>query len=185
MWYFFPKAVKETRVVALVCIGVTAEKPMMLSKAFMQLICSWVLVLLVLLVRVSTSYKLICSGSPASSGGWVMEQLWLSQWIRTHQITVYREKADEALLQRSSSFSCVLRLCEQWTRPREVLALCYVHTIFLAPLLYSFSDAPSTKQLVLRIWCLWCYICMGCTLLSHCFLGAIMCLSPFLCKSHT
>lgn len=80
-----------------------------------------------------------------------MEQLWLSQWIRTHQITVYREKADEALLQRSSSFSCVLRLCEQWTQPREVLALCYVHTIFLAPLLYSFSDAPSTKQLVLRI----------------------------------
>ena len=37
---FCPKAVMETNVVVLVCTGVTAEKPTMLSKAFLHLICS-------------------------------------------------------------------------------------------------------------------------------------------------
>lgn len=37
---FCPKAVVETKVAILVCTGVTAENPTMVSKAFVQLVCS-------------------------------------------------------------------------------------------------------------------------------------------------
>lgn len=133
---FCPKALMEGNVVVLVCTGVMAEicaADVFLSPRFPGAV-----------FEVPTGYKQVCSGFPASTQSWVMEQLWLSQWIRIRDTV--QGNGWGAIAAEILQFLLAARLCEQWSGFGKVLSPCYIHIGFLASL-------PSSLMLLYKPVC--------------------------------
>lgn len=154
---FCPKALMEANWVVLVCTEIMAEicaADAFLSPCFPGTV-AWGA------NRIQAG--LLCFFCITQS--WVMEQLWLSQWIRIRDSV--QGKGWWAIAAEIIQFLLAARLCEQCSGFGKVLSPSYIHITFLA------HSSSFINQLGLKIWWLWGRSFLSC----HC-LGAIESPSP-------